>query len=492
MAGPIRREIARDFLYLSSVRVVSLAIGFLRSLFIPRLLGPTFYGFWKTLGIIQSYIQFADLGAIAALKREVPLHRQRGDEARLREVRDVAFFVNHVVLFLGAASILAASFIVDDPAYRRGLRLFLVLMYAIHIHTFLEQYLYWRKEFARASRINLVLAVVEFILAVSGTYFFGLEGLILGTFLGYATAVLLQLRGIAFRLGFAFRWSAYVDLVKIGFPSHVNGLLYNLLMSVDRVMILPVLGLAALGFYGLAQTVNEYLFQFSYALGTAISPRLVERYGRSESIQALRPIVEKSTLAISVASPAVLGGVWFLAPALVEVVLPDFREAILPLRILLVGTFFSSLHRGLSSFFLTVRKQARLFPAYGGAIALNALLVWTSLAAGMGLRGVATATALTLAIFSITLIVMARWFFVRGVAAHLRFVLLLLAPLAWGAMAVWAGIQAAEAAGGSSRPIISAVAGAALFAALYAPALYVAYRRLGGGWTPQAGETPGA
>jgi len=323
-----------------------------------------------------------------------------------------------------------------------------------------------------------MLAVLEFILAVSGTYLFGLDGLILGTFLGYATAVLLQLRLISFRLGFAFRWSAYVDLVKIGFPSHVNGLLYNLLMSIDRLIILPVLGLAALGLYALAQTVNEYLFQFSYALGTAISPRLVERYGRAGSIEALRPIVEKPTLAIAAASPAVLGGVWFLVPALVEIVLPEFREAVLPLRILLVGTFFSSLHRGLSSFFLTIRRQARLFPAYGGAIAVNALLVWAGLSAGMGIGGVAAATTLTLALFSITLIVMARWFFVSRIGAHVRFLLLLLAPLGWSSLAVWAGSLAAEAAGGSSRPLLSAIAGAALFAALYAPVIYVAYRHL--------------
>ena len=479
MALTAPREIARDFLYLSVARVFSLAVGFLRSLFIPRLLGTTSYGMWKTLGIIQSYAQFSDLGAAAALKREIPFYTQRGEPDKVAEVRDIAFLVNHVALLLVASGVLAVSFAIPEPAYARALRLFVLLLYISQVNNFLDQLLLWRKEFRSASQISLILAVIETALAVGGTWLYGIDGLIVGTFAAYAAAVLIQLRRIRFEIGFAFRWAAYVDLVKVGFPSHVNGLLYNIFMSIDRVLILPALGLDALGLYGLGMTINEYLFQFSYALGNAISPRLVERWSESRSMAAMRPIVEKPTLAIAVAAPAVLGSVYFLAEGAVEVALPAFRGAVVPLQILLVGTFFSSLHRGLSSFFLAIRKQARLFPAYGGAILLNAALVSAALAGGWGIVGVAVATSTALAAFSLTLITMAMSFFLNGLPAHARFLGTLLAPLAWGAAAVGAG-AAARAWALANGPILAGGIGLAAFGLVYAPALYLGYRRLQG------------
>jgi O-antigen/teichoic acid export membrane protein len=481
MPRPASREIARDFIYLSTTRSISLAISLVRSLIIPRFLGPTSYGLWKTLGLVQSYTQFADLGALAALKRQIPFHAQREDQRSLAEARDVAFFVNHVAIFTAAAGVLVVSFFVPDPSWARAMRLFIPLLYANHVHSFMEQFLFWRKDFVYASRINLALAVVEGVLAILGTIEYGLDGLIIGTFIGYALAAATQLRWIRFDIGFRFSWSTYRDLVKIGFPSHVNGLLYNLFMSVDRMLILPVLGLSGVGLYGLGMTVNEYLFQFSYALGNVIAPRLVERWSESESMEAMRPIVERPTLAISMATPMILGTVYFASAAAVEVILTNFRPALLPLQVLLAGTYFSSLHRGLSSFFLAIRKQARLLPVYAGAIALNTLLVSLALAFGWGITGVAAATSTALALFSLTLICMARTFFVKGVVPHLVFLARLLAPLAWGLVCVAAGEIAARAAGGTARPILAGAAGLVTFGLLYSPALLVAWKIYGKG-----------
>jgi len=479
------REIARDFLYLSAARSVSLAISLVRSLIIPRWLGPTAYGMWKTLNLVQSYTQFADLGALAALKRQIPFHARRDDRAGAARDRDVAFFVNHVAIFTAAAGVLVVSFLVHDPGWARAMRLFIPLLYANHVHTFMEQFLFWRKEFVYAARINLGLSIVEAVLAIAGTIRYGLDGLIVGTFIGYALAALVQLRWIRFDIGFAFRWSTYADLVKIGFPSHVNGLLYNLLMSVDRMLILPVLGLEGVGLYGLGMTVNDYLFQFSYALGNVISPRLVEKWSETESMESMRPIVERPTLVIAMATPMILGAVYFASAGAVATVLQSFQEALVPLQILLLGTYFSSLHRGLSSFFLAIRKQARLLPVYAAAIGLNAALVSAALTLGWGIRGVAAATSTTLAAFSISIICMARAFFVRGVAAHVSFTARLLAPLSYGAACVLAGEAASRAAGGAASPWLSAAAGLIAFCLLYSPVLLLAWHWFGRGLLPR-------
>ncbi len=489
MAHLAPREIARDFIYLSSARLVSLAVNFVRSLFIPRLLGPEPYGAWKTLGIFQSYMQFSDFGAGAALKREIPLYASRGDEDGLRRSRDVAFFVNNAVVLVAGAAALVGSLIVESPAYGRAIRLFILLVYARQINGFLEKLLFWRKDFSYASRLALVLSLLESALAIGGTMLYGLDGLIVGTFVAYSAVVYLQLRRIDFGIGFTFSWKAWAELVKIGFPSHVNGLLYNILTSIDRMLILPVLGLAGVGLYGLAMTINDYLFQLSYAFGHVLSPRLVERWGERESLEDVRPMVETPTLAIAVVAPVLLGAVYFSAAPAIEIVLPDFREAILPLRILLVGTYFSSLHRGMSSFFLAIRKQGRLLPAYAFAIVLNAAMVWLALDNGFGITGVALASTTAMTLFSLALIVMAQHILGEGIRGQARFVMLLAVPLAWASAAMLASTAVATLLlGGRGGPAALGAAGLALYGLLYAPAIYFGYRFIrsrGESGTPQ-------
>ena len=56
----------------------------------------------------------------------------------------------------------------------------------------------------------------------------------------------------------------------MGFPSHLNGLLYNIFLSIDRWLILSLLGLTSLGYYALGMTINEYLFRFSYTFGNVL------------------------------------------------------------------------------------------------------------------------------------------------------------------------------------------------------------------------------
>ena len=213
------REIARDFVYMSFARTMSLVVSFVRSLIIPGLLGPLSYGIWKSLGLIQSYAQFGDIGARAALKREIPYYTSKGDTARLAAVQDVAFTVNNISVLAAALSTMVASFLIEDRAMAAAMLVFLPLLYVTHMNSFMEQYLYGRKEFAWMSRLNMWAGVLEAILAIAMTWALGLsglalQGLIIGTTLAYAIATFAQMRFIGFELGLRWDWSVFKELVN--------------------------------------------------------------------------------------------------------------------------------------------------------------------------------------------------------------------------------------------------------------------------------------
>jgi O-antigen/teichoic acid export membrane protein len=292
----------------------------------------------------------------------------------------------------------------------------------------------------------------------------------------------MQVRRVGYDLHLRWDRGVFKELVKVGFPSHLNGLLYNIFLWVDRWLILSFLGLTSFGYYALGMTINEYLFQFSYALGNIISPHLVERYSEREKVEDLRKMVEVPMIIISRVAPAVLGAVYFASEAIVRTMLPKFEPGLVALQVLLVGTFFSSVPRGLSSFFITLRKQAQTVALYLFAIGMNAALVWWLISSGHGLAGAAAGTTTTLALFGFGLIVMALRYFM-GVKEIALFVAGLIWPLLLGLGLVWVGHAVSEGVIGADasgpRLVAGPVAGAALFLAAYSPVLWFLYRSYG-------------
>jgi len=469
------KDIARDFAYMMVARGVALGVSFVRSLIVPGLLGPHFYGMWKTLGLIQTYAKFGDLGSRAALRREIPYYTGKSDPERLAAVRDVAFTANNLAILVAGAATFVAAFLIDDPALRAAMLVFLPMLYFEHIYAFLELFLLARKEFAWQSRLNVWINILEAALAIALTWAYGLPGLIWGTTLSFAIAVLVQLRHTRFAMRLRWRWGMFKELVVVGFPSHLNGLLYNIFLSIDRWLILSLLGLTSLGYYALGMTINEYLFQLSYTFGNVLSPRLVERYSEREQVADLRGMVETPLTIISRVSPALLGVVYFGAEAVIRGALPDYVPGILPLQILLVGTFFSSVPRGLSSFFITLRRQAQTVVLYVVSIGVNLALVWSLIHAGYGLAGAAIGTSTSLALLGLALVVMALRYFM-GAAAIARFLVHLLWPLLVGAALVWGARAASGALAGPEPTVLRLALGAVLFSAAYSPVLIHLYR----------------
>jgi O-antigen/teichoic acid export membrane protein len=483
------RDVARDYAYVSVARVISLVIGFFRSLVIPGLLGPLSYGIWKALGLIQTYAQFGDLGTRAALKREIPFYTGKGDMARVAAARDTAFAANNISILTAAACAIVGAFLVDDAAMRTALLLFLPGLYFAHMNSFFEQLLSALKEFTWMARLSVWSGVLEAALAIGFTWAFGVNGLIVGTALAYLISTAFQVQRIGWDVRPRWNWPVLRELISIGFPSHLNGLLYNIFISIDRWLILSFMGLTSFGYYALGMTINEYLLQFSYTFGNVLSPRLVEKYSERERVEDLRGMVEVPLIIISRFAPVALGGVYFVAEAVVRTFLTSFEPGLVPLQILLVGTFFSSVPRGLSSFFITLRKQSQTVHLYLMAIGLNLVLVWWLLSSGYGLAGAATGTSLSLAMFGLGMIVLAMRYFM-STGSVIMFLLRLFWPGAFALALVWLANQAGALLVGEAHGILNRLVSALIFLAGYSPVLFSLYRTYGDSLRPAREEIP--
>jgi len=231
---------------MSVARGASIAVSIVRSLIIPRLLGPMSYGIWKTLDLIQNYAKFIDLGARASLRREIPYAAGKKDGTRLLVVQDVALGGNCGAILLATVATVVIALWVEEGALRGALFIFLPLLFIEHVYAFLEHVLYGHRQFAAMARIDIGVRVLGATLAIALTWAFDLTGLIVGSAVTYLAGILIQLRRMDFPI--RPRWSApvYRELVTVGFPAHLNGLLNNILVSIGRLFVLSFLGLTGM------------------------------------------------------------------------------------------------------------------------------------------------------------------------------------------------------------------------------------------------------
>lgn len=370
----------------------------IRGVVTARFLGPSAYGIWGALGILLSYSNVLPLGSAEAVGREIPYHAQRGDTERVRKTKELAFSFNLYASLL--ASLAVAIFAILrrahlEPVYFYGLLVVAVGITLQQLYFFYGIVLRAEKRFFFRSKVEVIYALINVPITIALVVLFGLYGL----FAAFLTNLLLITAYLTVKIHIRpqlrISRAPLANLMRIGFPIYLIGLVYTVFTSVDRLVILKFLTTSDMGYYSIAVTLMTMLGEAPMVIAQVMSPNLIERYSGSESLDQVFPYVQIPTLAIAFFFPVLLVLAIFGFDYLVHYALPKFLPGFAALELLVLGSFFTGVLRGPSSFLLAVRKQMAAVIIYaigvGIAIALNIGFV----KAGMGLTGIALATGIT-------------------------------------------------------------------------------------------------
>jgi O-antigen/teichoic acid export membrane protein len=404
------RRGGREFatLLLSTVVFHAARIGI--GLWAAAALGPERFGRWNLLAVVVGYASHTHLGVLNAMGREVPIALGRGDRGSVSRLEGVGFatalVAAAVVLTGGCAALLA-------PALRAWVEPSLVLLAAVMAagnlpFIFVTMRARSRQEFASLSLqfgIAGCVTVLSYALWGRGHDLTGLAACIA---LGYAAACGLALTTEPATPRFRDLHPRRVKpLIAIGFPLLSAGILYSLLTSIDRWVIVHFLGVLPLGHYtlaivafGAASLVPQVVSQLSY-------PRMAHAFGRLGDAEALRGLACRQSLqSVAVTLPAV-ALLWLALPPLAARLLPAYVEGVGAARILLLGVAAYSLAIGPANLLVTTGHQRLYLALQAVSVALNALLSASAAAAGFGLAGVAAGSAIALALYTVGLLVAA-------------------------------------------------------------------------------------
>jgi O-antigen/teichoic acid export membrane protein len=373
-------------------------ITFVFNLLAARLLGPDQMGIWQTANLISIYGSIATFGVLNGMSREVPVRLGRGDSGGVAEV--VATTLTPLLLLLSGLVMAGILAIYMAPQAGLAVGLGLVLLAARQFNGFSMMLVRSHQEFVRLGLHQGFSAVALALGALAIWASPTLPTLLL------AMSLSLTLCGA---LAFSYMHVKPVQvstlryLAGIGAPIMLAGFLFSLLTTVDRVLIIVLLGSRELGLYTPVISVLGALMIAPGLVSNVMYPRMGHLYGKTGSHRELLPLVSRmirlnylATLPIA----AALGMVFYFL--VVPYFLPGYEDSRIPLALSLLAALFLPLGQSMGDLFNVIGWQRLYLRNMAIGMAVNCLAGYLLTAeAGLGLSGVALGTVAGMAAYAL-------------------------------------------------------------------------------------------
>jgi len=404
----------KEFLLFSSSSIIKHGSGFMVTVIVAKILGPTRFGLWNILSLLIAYSSIVHLGVINAMNRDVPFFKGQGNLQKVDEIRRVSLgFI--LVSTVSACTVMAiVTMFIKDTAFKSSLRFMILLFSCIQIYNYLEIYLKSDKRFNMISYQQFIFDITYPLIAIPLAVAYGLPGYILGRSIVVFIVALVIIKLVPFDLRPRFCWQETIRLIRVGFPIMSAGLLYGLLTTVDRWVIISFLSVKELGYYSPAIMVMSFLMMIPMIIAQQVYPRMSETFGSTSSYIGLKKWIFRQSIMALIITALLVIPAYFIFPFIVHKFLDAYVPGITAMKIILIGQLFLPLTGGLGNFLNTVSKQVYYMAVQGLAVLANLLFSIIFVKMGLGINGVALGTTVTYLIYSTTLLAVTVVVFRKG------------------------------------------------------------------------------
>jgi O-antigen/teichoic acid export membrane protein len=390
--------IFKDCFFYSLSTFMTQAIGVVTSLALRKFLLPESMGVWTTVMLVVNYALFAELGIFTAVQVRIPFLRGQDDYHKIESLRNMAFTLAAVLSFLALVLFFLASWWLKSrypESVIAGIRMAPFIISGTLVYNLYVTLLRADKLFGLLSRLIVFNAAAMCVLVLLCAGSFKEQGVYWAAFLAAAVSCAYAQLKVRYRVSWEFKPREYWALLKIGFPIIAGGVLYTLLISIDKLVIINMIGPRELGFYSIALLAFTYVNAFPKILSTVIFPRMQEEFGRVQCRKSMIPYVTGPALIGAVFYPVILVCVYYGLPVVVHYLLPKYIPGIPSMKIILIGCFFVSFSDMAHNFLITLNKQVMNIPLTGCTVIIGALAMFAAAKSGYGIVGVAIAAAAT-------------------------------------------------------------------------------------------------
>ena len=368
-------------------------------------LGPIQLGTWVLVSSVIQYSSFASLGIINGAAREIPQALGAGDPKAARRFEDVA---------TGGAlttGLLAGIFATVLTPYLFGPEVDGLLVGLAVVSTqwfFLQQVLFrGNLRFREAAGQVWISAVGTPVVGIP-LLRFGIDGLVAARVAVNAIVIAVAARRLDRTPRPRLDGPILRRLISVGAPVMFAGLVFTMLITLDRWLVDILLGRAAVGQYGIVSLAVGTLLVVPTFLAQQFYPRISQERGAGATgVQLLGFAMRFGVLAG--AGTAALGAAGSIVAIVgIPIFLPAYEPAIVPLVIAVVAVSIYSAFSGLGYVLNLTGRQRILVATQAGALVADLLLSVLFVSIGLGLLSFSLALVVTFSLQGLVLVIAAR------------------------------------------------------------------------------------
>ncbi len=400
-----------DFILVTISTVICSGLSFVFGVFAKKYVPPLEYGIYSTCLLAQTYMAYAQLGVFNAYNRDYPQALGRGDKADAAKMKSTAltFQIAIYMLVLVAFEIVVAiiyhgSFGSNLYAVGYALCPFIILIKSVDDFSVQTTRIHGYYNFsAGVGLIRTVLAMACGILAVKQVGYYGLYVMpiassLISILLNYKKGI----KGTKLSLDFAYAFG----MIKSGMPLLINALIWTLVTSVDKFVILIFLTTEDLGIYSVPIMGFTAMVLVPQSLSQVFYNKMSILYGKCQDKKILLDKGRFYTMKTAVITAVACVMVYFIMPIFVEIFMPRYTDGTLATQILVVAVAIYSTTMLYSNIFSVVKLNKELIKNSLWLCLFNVIFS-TSLVllVGKNIEMVAVGTGVSYAVYSLLLMI---------------------------------------------------------------------------------------
>lgn len=331
---------SEHFFYVGAT-LVSAGIHFLYSVYVKIYIDPIEYGMYSTCLLLTTYFSYIQLGSLNAFNRDYPQLIGAENKEQAKRYRDTTF-TYLLIVFLLFSIILSCVFIIIgkiknlDSRYTFGFLLCIIITTINIFENFLSNRVRIEGNFKYTSLVMILklISIAVGLILVPRVGYYSLY--IVTIFGGFISIFMYYKRGLS-DLSLKMDRPLLRTIIISGIPLLIYNLIWTVVDSIDKFVILTFLNPERLGVYSIAQMAFSYMVLIPSAMSQLFYVNLGKIYGASGSKEKLNSTAIKYTLIIAeVMSFFVLIAFYFIKP-LVSLVMPKYNDGTTSAQILMLA-----------------------------------------------------------------------------------------------------------------------------------------------------------
>src|SRR6185369_15797553 len=376
------------------------ASAFLFNAVAARCLGPHEMGIWSLINLIAEYGMIVTCGVVNGMGREVPYLTGRGDLHATNSVVATTFKI--VFLICCALFLVALSWTFLAFPYLYPVVLGITLLISRIIFSFSYILIRSCQDFSLLGLQQFTIGLIQAAGLLLVWQVRSVPAVLFGTVASLLCGAVFCKKFLVNARSAAYSTAAAKQLVRIGMPIFLVGIIYALFLSTDRVLIAKFLGVTKLGLYTPAIMAVGVTSLVPNIVSNVMYPKMAELYGKTESLLPLIPLVRKIMM-INVLLTIVLAGLFLsiFNYIVIPFFLTDYAAAVPAMIIILIASIISTIGLSLGDLFNVLGVQRAFLTNISIATVVNfitgGLLLLTT---GLELVGVSIGTLSAFMVFS--------------------------------------------------------------------------------------------